>query len=147
MRLRDYPARGKEEPSYATLLKWDHPYCMRLRDYPARGKEEPITRLAQMGSSILHAQRGKTQKRSSTRNNQNPTVLRFCVSHRYYSYFHSNSTVCGDARARVLPSSRIPFQYNFGISSVSYLSWMIGQRTARIDALFAQKSYQKGKWQ
>jgi hypothetical protein len=35
MGLRDYPARGEEEPSYATLLKWDHPYCMRLRDHPA----------------------------------------------------------------------------------------------------------------
>ena len=75
------------------------------------------------------------------------TGLRFCVFRRYYSYFHRNSTVCGDARAPVLPSSGISCQCDFGISSTSYLSWMIGPRTARIDALFAQKSHQEGKWQ
>jgi hypothetical protein len=47
----------------------------------------------------------------------------------------------------VLPSSGISCQCDFGISSTSYLSWMIGPRTARIDALFAQKSHQEGKWQ
>jgi hypothetical protein len=30
-------------------------------------------------------------------------------------------------------------------SSASHLSWMIGPRSARIDACFAQKSYQEGK--
>jgi hypothetical protein len=33
---------------------------MGLRDYPARGKDELITRLAQMGSSILHETSGSS---------------------------------------------------------------------------------------
>jgi hypothetical protein len=46
----------------------------------------------------------------------------------------------------VLPSFGIPCQCDFGTSSSSHLSWMIGPRRARIDACFAQKLYQEGKW-
>ena len=79
----------------------------------------------------------------------NLTGLGFPVFHRYNFIFIRIRLF---AVMLVLPCSPHPgspasaTSVPSSASHLSWLSWMVGPRRARIDACFAQKSYQEGKW-
>jgi hypothetical protein len=95
--------KGKETP-------WHHV----IGECPGErgiGRSACMWALVQKETMNSKAQRSKTQRRSSTKITRSVSQYQTAV---IISYFHRNSTVCGDARAPVLPSSGIPCQCDFG---------------------------------